>query len=142
MAVFAKEQPFGALFDTELPRLRPIPLSESEKRREACESTEARDERSSVEELLVGPPLVWLRFKVLLLPIRRSSPCDCGPTAELGEGVQVPSCEDCRELPVAVLLAEELLPPPPRRFRMLLLLPKNLRRLKPLLEPAAEDESG
>ena len=64
----------AASLDTDLPRLRPMPLSESEKRREECESAEVMEERSSEDALWPEPLFDWLRWRKLLLPMRRNSP--------------------------------------------------------------------
>ena len=76
-------------------------------------------------------PLDWLRLRKLLLPMRRKSP---GPVLEA----------PCEELGVTTLLlllvdvAPSLLP---SRLLMLLLRPKNLRRLMPLDEAADAEDS-
>lgn len=120
-----------ASLETDLPRLRPMTLSESLNRLDDCESTDFMEARSSVEEL-VGADLAWLRFRKLLLPIRRRRPSGC-VAAPLFVAAAISPDEAGNVLTLSLL--GDLLPlPPPIKFLILLLLPKKLRRLKPALD--------
>lgn len=70
-----RDLPFS--LETDLPRLLPMPLIESEKRLEACESIDALEERSSEDVLVGAAGLDWLRLRKLLLPIRLNRPRGC-----------------------------------------------------------------
>ena len=130
------------MVETDLPRRRPIPLSEPEKRLEGSESADAREEASSEESWLDAACFDWLRLRKLLLPIRRKRPRGCCEAAgdadeerdvrsgigdEAGPFVVVVVVLDAALDEVPALLAVAL--EPPSKLRMLLLRPKNLRRL-------------
>lgn len=100
------------------------------------------EERWSEEVFAGVAGLDWLRLRKLLLPMRRNRPRGCCDAAGSVATVKVEELVSlgCVERPWTLLLPVELAPLPRRKLRMLLLLPKNLRRLKPVLGPPAEAE--
>lgn len=123
-------------------------LRESEKRFEGSESADAREEASSEDGFAGVAWLDWLRLRKLLLPMRRKRPrgcCEAGDDADEGRdaGLGLGDGAAASVLTAALdELAALLAPTPPSKLRMLLLRPKNLRRLKPELDVDGVAEWG
>lgn len=99
------------------------------------------DERSSEDELLaaLAPVLGWLRLRKLLLLMRLRSPepiVGVVVVVVIVPGFGSLTCEE-----PALVVFDEVAELPPRRLLMLLLLPKNLRRLKPFPDSVVTDSS-